>query len=190
MNGPRGVAETQVEIPLLRTTFLSFLLIATACKRPPPVVAAAQSASLGSSASTGPVSSVDPATQAAIDQVVANFARVYFALDSASLSADARQALANNARILQDNPDIRVEIQGHADERGTVDYNLALGMRRADSVAKNLAAMGVSPNRVRAISFGEERPATRGSSETVWSKNRRCEFRVTAGRGAAGTIEG
>ena len=184
------MAKTQVEIPLLRTTFLSFLLIATACKRPPPPVAAAQTASPVTTANTGPVSSVDPATQAAIEQVVANFARVYFALDSSSLDAEARHALANNARILQDHPDIRVEIQGHADQRGTVDYNLALGARRADSVARSLSAMGVDPTRVRTISYGEERPTTAGAGEVVWSKNRRCEFRVTAGRGASGTVDG
>lgn len=175
---------------MLRTTFLSFLLIATGCPKAAPVVQPPQPASPSALAPAGPVSSLDPDTQAAIDEVVANFAKVYFALDSASLDAEARHALSSNARILQDHPDIRVEIQGHADARGTVDYNLALGMRRADSVAKSLRAMGVDPGRVRTISFGEERPATDGATETAWSRNRRCEFRVTAGRGAAGTVDG
>ena len=121
---------------------------------------------------------------------MANFARVHFEVDSSSLTEEALAALADNAKILQEHRSIRVEIQGHADERGTVDYNLALGMRRADAVARALGAMGVTEDRLRAISFGEERPIEASASETAWSQNRRCEFRVTAGDGARGTTNG
>ena len=174
---------------MFRTALFSLLLVTTACKRPPPAVAAAAGTS-ANQAPSGPASSVDARTQAAIDEVKANFARIHFALDSSRLDAEAQSALAANARILKEHPTIRVEIQGHADQRGTVDYNLALGMRRADGVQRSLSAMGVETSRVQTISFGEERPIASGSTETAWSKNRRCEFRVTAGSGVQGTTDG
>lgn len=174
---------------MLRITLLSFLLLSPACKkRPPAVTAAAASSPVTTSAPES--SSPDAATLAAVEQVKANFARVHFEVDSSALGAEARAALADNARILQEHRSIRVEIQGHADERGTIDYNLALGMRRADAVARALGAMGVTDDRLRTISFGEERPLASGAGESAWSKNRRCEFRVTAGAGVTGTTEG
>lgn len=170
-------------------SFLAFLLATTACKRPPPQVAAAAASNLPPAAASAPVSTSGPAVADAIDRISANFERVHFELDSSALTADAREALAENARILQEHRQIVVEIQGHADERGTVDYNLALGARRAGAVARQLGAMGVDAGRLRTISYGEERPLAVGAGETVWSKNRRCEFRVTAGSGVAGTTE-
>lgn len=172
---------------MFRTSCLSVLLLAAACKHRPPPVVAPPSATV---ASAGPRSTSSAAEQAAIEQVKANFARIHFALDSSRLDSEAQSALAENARILEAFPGIRVEIQGHADERGTVDYNLALGMRRADGVSRALSAMGVDPARVRTISYGEERPLATASSEIAWSRNRRCEFRVTAGSGALGTTDG
>jgi len=78
--------------------------------------------------------------------------------------------------------DIKVEVQGHADERGTTDYNLALGERRASAVYSYLSgAGGVSSARLKKISYGEERPLASGSAEAAWSKNRRCEFVITWG---------
>jgi peptidoglycan-associated lipoprotein len=171
---------------VFRTTLLSIFLITSACKRQTPVVAAA-SASPNLAASAPASSTLDPVTVAAMQEILANFERVHFETDSSTLGAPARDALADNARILVEHPTIRVEVQGHADERGTIDYNMALGQRRADTVSRALTTMGVGPVRVHTVSFGEERPVARGGSEQAWSQNRRCEFRVTAGAGAAGT---
>lgn len=108
-----------------------------------------------------------------------NFSRVFFDLDSAELSAEAKSALDENVRIMQARPDIRLEIQGHADERGTTDYNLSLGNNRAQSVLRYMQATGISSTRIKVISYGEERPLASGSTEAAWSRNRRCEFVIT-----------
>ena len=81
------------------------------------------------------------------------------------------------------NSDIKVEIQGHADERGTTDYNLALGQKRSDSVKSYLVSAGVAPSRLSSISYGEEQPLDMAHTEIAWSKNRRAEFRITWGGG-------
>lgn len=126
--------------------------------------------------------------RATVDALLANFQRVHFETDSSTLSADARQALAENAKILIAHPEVRVEIQGHADERGTVDYNLALGQRRARTVQDSLVGLGVPPTRLPIITYGEERPLTRGTSEVAWAANRRAEFRlVVPSSGVSGT---
>ena len=111
-----------------------------------------------------------------------NFARVYFDLDSSTLSADAKQALDENVRIMQARPDLKLEVQGHADERGTTDYNLSLGQKRAQSVYTYMKTTGVGDSRIKVVSYGEERPLAGGSTESAWSKNRRCEFVITWSR--------
>jgi len=116
-----------------------------------------------------------------VEKVAVNFTRVHFAYDSAALSSSTKSALSDNARILKDHGDVRVEIQGHCDERGTTDYNMALGNQRAAAVRGYLVNAGVSPNRITVISYGEEKPSSHGGNETAWSKNRRAEFRITAG---------
>jgi peptidoglycan-associated lipoprotein len=116
-----------------------------------------------------------------VQEIVKNFQRVYFNFDTASLSSETRSALSENAALLQQHTDVKIEIQGHADERGTTEYNLALGQKRADSVKRFLSAQGVAASRLSVISYGEERPLEGVSTETAWSKNRRAEFRVTWG---------
>jgi peptidoglycan-associated lipoprotein len=107
---------------------------------------------------------------------------VYFAFDSYSLDDRAQGTLDRQASVLMKSGSIPVTIEGHADERGTREYNLALGERRASAVKDYLVAYGVSPGRLRTISYGEERPAMLGSSEADWAKNRRA---VTVVVGAA-----
>jgi peptidoglycan-associated lipoprotein len=107
---------------------------------------------------------------------------VYFAFDSYSLDERAQGTLDRQASVLMKSGSTPVTIEGHADERGTREYNLALGERRASAVKDYLVAYGVSPGRLRTISYGEERPAASGSSEADWAKNRRA---VTAVVGAA-----
>ncbi len=101
---------------------------------------------------------------------------VYFAYDSAELSEQTRAALRANAEWLNRNRKYRIQIEGHCDERGTIEYNLALGQRRADAARDYLVHLGVDPDRLTTISYGEERPADPGHGEEAWSKNRRAEF--------------
>jgi peptidoglycan-associated lipoprotein len=104
---------------------------------------------------------------------------VYFGFDSYALDGPAQQTLDRQAAILLRNPTAAVTVDGHCDERGTREYNLALGERRATSVKDYLVAFGISPNRIRAISYGKERPAVAGDDEAAWSKNRRAVTIVT-----------
>ena len=99
--------------------------------------------------------------------------RVHFELDRYDLSPEAEATLQKQAALLQLYPKIVITIEGHADERGTREYNLALGDRRADTVRNYLAALGVSPDRVSVISYGKERPECPDASEECWSENRR-----------------
>ena len=99
--------------------------------------------------------------------------RVFFALDSSELSSEARTTLDKQAAWLKARPNLAITIEGHCDERGTREYNLALGERRATAVKNYLVAQGISDGSVKTISYGKERPAVPGSDETAWSQNRR-----------------
>ena len=98
---------------------------------------------------------------------------VNFDFDSAELTVSARSTLNRQAAFLSLNPDLMIAIEGHADERGTREYNLALGDRRATAVRDYLVAKGINSARVRTVSYGKERPAVAGSDEAAWAKNRR-----------------
>jgi peptidoglycan-associated lipoprotein len=106
---------------------------------------------------------------------------VYFDYDEATIRMDAQESLAAKVPHLRQNPGIRIRIEGHADERGSVEYNLALGMRRANAVRDYLLGFGLDASRFETQSFGEDRPLAQGSNESAWSQNRRAEFRVTTG---------
>ncbi len=99
--------------------------------------------------------------------------RVFFGFDSYAIDEEARRTLDAQAQWLAGNPNVRVTIEGHADERGTREYNLALGDRRANAARDYLQSRGVSAGRMTVISWGKERPAVEGSSEYAWSQNRR-----------------
>jgi peptidoglycan-associated lipoprotein len=108
-------------------------------------------------------------------------AAVYFDYDEATLSDDARSTLDQKVAILRANPDVRVRVAGNADERGSVEYNLALGMRRAEAAKQYIVGFGIDEGRIGTISYGEERPADPGHDEDAWAKNRRDDFEITAG---------
>jgi peptidoglycan-associated lipoprotein len=112
--------------------------------------------------------------QAASGDTSCNAMVMYFELDSASLSATARGALDQAMPCLREKG--RIELQGHADERGTTDYNLALGNRRAQTVQRYLLNQGIPMDRLPVLSYGEERPADPGHNEAAWAKNRRVEM--------------
>ncbi len=103
---------------------------------------------------------------------------VYFDYDQHGISSQARGILAGHSRALRENPDVRVRIEGHCDERGTIEYNLALGERRAASVKRYLTDAGVNERRISTISYGKEHPADPGHNEQAWALNRRAVFIV------------
>lgn len=101
---------------------------------------------------------------------------IYFDFDKSALTPMAREVLDRKARWLQDNPEVSVVIEGHCDERGTAEYNLALGERRAESAKTYMVDLGVVSSRLTTITYGEERPVDSGHNEEAWAKNRRAHF--------------
>ena len=110
---------------------------------------------------------------------------VFFDFDRADLSADARAVLRANAEWLKTNPAVRVEIEGHCDERGTSEYNLALGAKRAQAAREYLATLGVASARLSTTSYGEEIPLCKEASESCWKQNRRARFVIVQSRPAS-----
>jgi peptidoglycan-associated lipoprotein len=106
---------------------------------------------------------------------------VYFEYDSDQLDAQTEERLRLKASILRANPALELRVEGHADERGSTEYNLALGQRRAESIRTFLSGYGIPATRLSTISYGKERPEVPGSTEAAWARNRRGEFAVTAG---------
>ena len=104
--------------------------------------------------------------------------RVFYATDSSTLSSEAQKTVEALAVWLNSNPSVTLTLEGNADERGTREYNLALGERRANAVRDYLVDLGVNGNRLQTISFGKERPAVLGSNEAAWAQNRRTVFVV------------
>jgi peptidoglycan-associated lipoprotein len=107
---------------------------------------------------------------------------VFFDFDSSSLRPDALSALRTNADLIRQVPNVIIQIAGHCDERGTQEYNLALGERRALAVRSHLIKLGVSGDRMITISYGEEFPRALGHNEEAWAQNRRCEFNKAQSR--------
>ena len=101
---------------------------------------------------------------------------IFFEFDSSSLSTEAQTILKAKAEWMARNPHLNIIIEGHCDNRGTTEYNLALGERRAESVKRFMQDLGIADNRIRTISFGEERPLAPGNDEDAWAKNRRAHF--------------
>lgn len=99
--------------------------------------------------------------------------RVLFDLDSSQLSSEAQAVLSSQAAWLKQNSSVKLTVEGHCDERGTREYNIALGERRATAAKKFLVGLGISSSRISTISYGKERPAVEGSDESSWSQNRR-----------------
>jgi peptidoglycan-associated lipoprotein len=103
---------------------------------------------------------------------------IHFEFDSSTLTPEAQLTLKKKAEWLQNNPEAMSTIEGHCDERGTSEYNLALGDRRATSAKNFLVDLGISASRLTTISYGEERPIDPGQNEDAWAKNRRCHFTI------------
>ncbi|MGU9961766.1 MAG: peptidoglycan-associated lipoprotein Pal [Candidatus Puniceispirillales bacterium WSBS_2018_MAG_OTU23] len=137
----------------------------------------AEDASTSASASTSTTASSGSGSSAGTGSVAEQLTNVgdtvYFGYDSASLTADARSVLAAQAAFLSANPSVTITVEGHCDERGTREYNLALGDRRASAARDYLVAQGVNAARIKTISYGKERPSFIGSNAYAYDKNRR-----------------
>lgn len=159
--------------------FLTLVLIVGAlaisgCTRPDRFGGAGGPGGAGGDGIAGsalPGSPGDPTSPAYFAQTIGD--RVFFAVDQSSLSADARQTLDGQAQWLLSNPNYLIVIEGHADEQGTREYNVALGARRANSAREYLISRGVPSNRLRTISYGKERPVATCGNDSCWSQNRR-----------------
>ncbi len=182
-------------VPLLAVLLLLPILSAGSCQKTKPVSSAAPEAAtpkaepakppatetkkeVTESFPTQPVTSAPLATEATIEELNRKqvLKTVYFDYDKSDLGEATRETLQANAAWLKANPGRTVRVEGHCDERGTVEYNLALGQRRAASVKDYLVGLGVDAQRLKTVSYGKERPADPGHDDAARAKNRRAEF--------------
>ncbi|MEQ9332829.1 peptidoglycan-associated lipoprotein Pal [Thalassobaculum sp.] len=154
----------------LLSVFAVVALLA-ACETAPD--SSANAGNTGATTATTAPAKAGPTPGSAEDFVVNVGDRVFFAFDSSELSSESRTTLEKQAFWLRKYPQSTVTVEGHCDERGTREYNLALGERRAASARDYLVSLGVDPSRVATISYGKERPAVTGSTEEAWAQNRR-----------------
>jgi peptidoglycan-associated lipoprotein len=160
---------------------LSVLVLVSACATDPEDTGGSKGEGTGTAsapATTAPVA-VSPGT--AQDFIVNVGDRVFFAFNKSNLDAKSQETLDKQAAWLKKYPSVTILVAGHCDERGTREYNLALGERRANSVKDFLVSKGVAANRVKTISYGKERPAVLGSNEWAWAQNRRSVTSITGG---------
>lgn len=122
--------------------------------------------------------------RAVADARAALEAMVFFDYDKAEIRDDAADVLRGKVEVLRASPQVQLRIEGHADERGSTEYNLALGRRRAEAVRDFFTGFGLAESRFSVVSYGEERPLANGSGESVWARNRRAQFQITAGGNA------
>ena len=175
IHNARFASRAVLALPLLAVLVLAGCSknkeVAEATPPPPPPVEAAP-------APAPPPPATDPAPTETAPTVQDQMKDVFFDYDAAGLSSDAQATLDANGRVLLDNASTSVQIEGHCDERGTVEYNLALGDRRAQSARDYLVRYGVPAARVSTLSYGEERPFATGGDEAAWAQNRRAHFVV------------
>ena len=154
-----------------RVLGLALVVVAfAACTKTPPP-APSEKTGFGSEAQTSRSTTTGMGDNSA-------FRTVYFDFDKSDLSADARSGLQSNAAYLKSNSSVAITIEGNCDERGSAEYNLALGKRRAEAAYKYLADLGIDTSRMTTASFGKERAAVEGHNELAWAKNRRDDFKV------------
>lgn len=169
-------------------SLLAALVLVAACETAPEDTAggssdggatASSAGSNGSSVSSNDVNDIMDGSER--DFVVNVGDRVFFDFDKSNLRSDAQATLAKQAAWLTKFPQVMIQVEGHCDERGTREYNLALGERRANSVKEYLVSLGVSADRISTISYGKERPAVEGSNAEAWAQNRRGVTRIVSG---------
>ncbi|WP_162046700.1 peptidoglycan-associated lipoprotein Pal [Vibrio taketomensis] len=152
------------------------VLAVTACSSSDDAANAAGSETNNNGSSTTVTTPIDEQGQLAEQELkdqVMQASTIYFAFDNATIASDYEKVLALHAKYLSSNPAIKVTIEGHADERGTPEYNIALGERRAQAVSMYLQALGVQADQIAIVSYGEEKPLVLGQSDEAYAKNRR-----------------
>ncbi|HEY7791452.1 MAG TPA: peptidoglycan-associated lipoprotein Pal [Vicinamibacterales bacterium] len=180
------------------TSVLVLMLAACAHKQPPVARPTPPPPPPPSAPAVAPPSTSEPVTEqpvvppppiqedkvasSSLDELNRNspFADVFYKFDSAEIDEDARTALQKDADLLKKYPDWKITIEGHCDERGTAEYNLALGERRATTVQAYLVSLGIAADRIRTVSYGKEFPFDPGHDEQAWARNRRAHFVVTS----------
>src|SRR5947208_284861 len=194
--------QTQMRNRRIAPVVLALLVCAAACHKgkppvarplPPPTTAASTTPAPPTPAPPTPVPDTtpvpkeppiteDPLTSSDLDAINKNspFQAIFYALDSYEVDGTAQQALNANATLLKKYPTWVITIEGHCDERGTAEYNLALGEKRALSAKTYLVSLGIPADRLRTVSYGKEFPFDPGHDEGAWSKNRRAHFVVTS----------
>jgi peptidoglycan-associated lipoprotein len=164
--------------PMLKITMMAALTLvfAAACaKKTKPDGSGGED---GSGANAAAISDKDIGydAQGSDSGKIEGLSTIYFAYDKSVLSSEAKQKLAQNAEWMKAHRKTTVQVEGHTDERGSVEYNLSLGERRAKSVKAYLVSLGVDAKHLTTISYGEEKPIVPGDNEAAWSKNRRANF--------------
>src|SRR5690606_31816697 len=176
----RGEIKSMVKKPTLFVCRMGLAAVFTAvlagCSSTATEEAPVQSTdSLSPSTAPAQPSAAELAEQRRRDAMLA-ITTFYFDFDQSELKPEAREALVYHAEQLRANPDLRVRLEGHADERGTTEYNLALGERRAKAVESYLQVQGVAPGQLETISYGESRPVDTATTEAAYARNRRVEL--------------
>ena len=154
---------------------MSSVLALAACKKEPPEVIppAPRDVSTPTPTTAPPPQGPQPGSQAHFSSAMAGADTIYFDTDQSDIDQTDMAALRRQAEYLTQYPSARATVEGHADERGTRDYNLALGERRANAARAYLISLGIAESRLRTVSYGEERPVATGANETAWARNRR-----------------
>jgi peptidoglycan-associated lipoprotein len=154
---------------------LASALALSACKKEAPEELPPPPQDISTPTPTGPVgpSGPVPGTQQHFSQMMQGRDTIYFDTDKFDIDAEDQAALRQQAQYLQQYPNVRATVEGHADERGTREYNLALGERRANAAKNYLVGLGIGSERVTVVSYGKERPVALGSNEQAWARNRR-----------------
>ena len=181
---------------------LAATLVVAACKKAPPpppaptgpnpdsLAAVRRADSIAAARRADSIAAAQRTAQAAARERAVAAARatleemVHFDYDKSDIRSDAAETLRRKVDVLRASPQVQLRIAGHADERGSTEYNLALGQRRAESVRQFLSGFGLDASRFAITSFGEERPLVNQSNESAWAQNRRAEFQITAGANA------
>ena len=160
---------------------LGLVLAAGCARKTPPATPPAPPQTTAQSDTTTPTPTPTPPAETPPTPVTVrteDFQPAFFDLDSDALREDARAALDANAKILRDNPAVSVTVEGHCDERGTAEYNQALGERRANAARDYLVNAGIDGSRLQSVSYGKERPFNPGHDEAAWAQNRRAHIVV------------
>jgi peptidoglycan-associated lipoprotein len=186
----KEMKKTMIVFLVLTFACASLLVMASCAKRvgtvepsaqPAPSTMAPAPAPTPEQPTPQPMPSAKPVEEGMLKGAIEVFEStgIYFDFDKSDIKAEAKPVLEKKAEFLRANPSFKVRIEGNCDERGTNEYNMALGDRRAKAAMKYLNALGISADRMTTISYGEERPICKEHNETCWSKNRRDDFRLS-----------